>query len=28
VIPLRSAAAVDVKRIPVVGGLINEYYAA
>jgi len=28
VIPLRSAAAADVKRTPVVGGLINEYYAA
>jgi transposase InsO family protein len=28
VIPLRSAAAADIKRTPVVGGLINEYYAA
>ncbi|MGH2580070.1 MAG: integrase core domain-containing protein [Actinomycetota bacterium] len=27
-IPLRAAAAADVKRTPVVGGLINEYYAA
>jgi putative transposase len=28
VIPLRSAAAADVKRTAVVGGLINEYSAA